>query len=86
MAIYDQIKDCPCVRQPLDSVPDRRILVFEYLAHHLLDFAQQDIGIKQTKIVLWSVLRALAALHERNIVHTGRRYSSAANYSTADRN
>ena len=48
------------------------MFVYRYFADHLLSFARQDLPSLLSKRILRDTLRGLAALHKRNIVHTGK--------------
>ena len=48
------------------------MFVYGYFADDLLSFARQDLPVLFRKRILRDRLRGLAALHERNIVHTGK--------------
>jgi hypothetical protein len=50
----------------------RSMFVYRYHADHLLSFARQDLPVFVSKRILRDTLRGLAALHERNVVHTGK--------------
>lgn len=71
-SIYERVQDRAPARKPFDSVPERRILVFEYRDTHLLRFAQREVPTSQIKAVLKQVLQAIAELHGRNVVHDGK--------------
>jgi hypothetical protein len=55
-----------------EDVPEQSIFVYRYLADHLLGFVRKDPPVLLTKRILKDTLRGLAALHEQNIVHTGK--------------
>lgn len=48
------------------------MFVYNYFTDHLLGLAQKDLPIALTKRILKDTLRGLAALHDRNFVHTGK--------------
>lgn len=70
--IYKIAADCPHVRLPIDAVPEKHILVFEYLDKHLLDLVQENIPLTHIKRILYDTLRGIASLHARGILHNGR--------------
>lgn len=71
VGIYRRAGSCPHVRALSDIVPERRMLVFEYLNENFLQLAQKRMSIAVTKWILQCALRGLAALHEQDIVHNG---------------
>lgn len=60
------------VRLPQDIIPDKSMFVFEYFTGHLLHLAQQDLSLQTRKRLLKEGLRAIAEMHDKDIVHTGR--------------
>lgn len=70
-AMHQDLQACPYVRPVTDNVPEHLLLVFNYLDDHLLGLAQKNLPLPITKTTLKDALRGLAALHARNIVHTG---------------
>jgi hypothetical protein len=48
------------------------MFVYEYFADDLLSLVQKDLPIALTKRILKDTLRELTALHEQQIVHTGK--------------
>lgn len=70
--IYRIAAGCPHVRLPIDAVPEKHMLVFEYLEKHLLDLAQENIPLTLVKRILYDTLRGIASLHARGISHNGR--------------
>lgn len=48
------------------------------ITDHLLNLAQEDLPLPLTKRILKDTLQGLAALHDQNIVHTGRQDRSQA--------
>jgi serine/threonine protein kinase len=47
------------------------MFVYRYLSDHLLSLAQEELPLTLVKRILKDALRGLAALHDRDIVHTG---------------
>lgn len=47
------------------------MFIYEFLETDVLQFARKDLSITTKKSLLKSALKGLAALHERNIIHTG---------------
>jgi hypothetical protein len=64
-------KTTSILRLPEDVVPERSMLVYKYFADHLPSFARQDLPVLIRKRILKDTLSGLAAMHEKNIVHTG---------------
>ncbi|GCB26354.1 2-hydroxyacid dehydrogenase homolog [Aspergillus awamori] len=58
------------VRLPQDIIPDKSMFVFEYFTGHLLHLAQQDLSLQTRKRLLKEGLRAIAEMHDKDIVHT----------------
>lgn len=71
--IYNLAGSSPFIRSLVDTVPERRTFVFDYLPTGLLQFAQEHVPQSVTKRVLKCALAGIAALHDRNIVHNGNR-------------
>ena len=60
------------LRRLVDEVKDPPLLVLEHLDSNLLiESATQKLQSSEIKHVTRAVLKALAALHEKGIVHTG---------------
>lgn len=72
-SIYHHIGENDHVRTPVDTIPERRMFVFEYLDETLLRLVSRDL-LSSTflKYVLKCALRGLAVLHERDIVHNSK--------------
>lgn len=70
--VYDMAKDCAHIRLPIDTVVNRRILVFEYVEEHLLNVAQRNLSLNQMKCILKGTLEGIACLHRLRIVHNGK--------------
>lgn len=62
----------PYVRSLEDTVSKQSIFIYKYLNGHLLELAQKNLALQETKRVLKDALRGLAALHDQDIVHTGK--------------
>ncbi|KJX93346.1 calcium/calmodulin dependent protein kinase [Zymoseptoria brevis] len=61
---------CSNIRLPFDSIPESRMLVFEYLEDHLLSLIQQrEVPLKQIKRALKWTLDGISQLHAVNITH-----------------
>ena len=70
--MYRDLGSCPYLRLLQDTVPEQSLFVYNYITYDLLSLAQKDLPITHTKRILKDTLRGLAALHDRNIVHTGK--------------
>lgn len=79
------LASCPNLRTVVDCVPDPELFIYPFLETNLLQFNQKNLTKATRRSMLKSALVGLAALHERNIIHTGR--SSISLYlSFANRN
>jgi serine/threonine protein kinase len=72
--MYHNLCTCPYLRVLQDTVPEHSMFVYKYFTDHLLSLAQKDLPLALTKRILKDTLRGLAALHDHNIVHTGKLY------------
>ncbi len=81
--LYRGLRSSPYLRLLHDTVPEESMLVYKYFTSNLLNLVQKDLPIAQTKRNLKHTLHGLAALHEQNIVHTGKRDLSCADGSYA---
>jgi serine/threonine protein kinase len=70
--MYRKLRGCPYLRLPQDTVPEQSIFVYKYFSDDLLSLVQKDLPIALTKRILKDTLRGLAALHDQNIIHTGK--------------
>ncbi|TAQ88176.1 hypothetical protein B7494_g3490 [Chlorociboria aeruginascens] len=68
--MYRDLCSCPYLRLSQDTVPGQSIFVYQYFSDHLLSLVQKNLPIALTKRILKDTLRGLAALHDKNIVHT----------------
>ncbi|KJF60499.1 serine/threonine protein kinase [Coccidioides immitis RS] len=61
----------PYLRTLSDTIPEESLFVYKYFTDHLLRMAPQtNLPLDITKRILRDALRGIAALHERDIVHT----------------
>lgn len=81
--LYRGLRSSPYLRLLHDTVPEQSMLVYKYFNGDLLSLVQKDLPIAQTKRILKHTLHGLAALHEQDIVHTGKRGLFDANGSYA---
>ena len=71
--MYHGLRDCHYLRLPYDKVPEQSLFIYEYCTGHLLSLAQKWLPIALTKRILKDALRGLAALHDHDIIHNGKR-------------
>ncbi len=69
--MYRSLRSCPHLRVSCDTIPEQSTFVYKYLSDDLLSLAQKDLPLMLVKRILKDALRGLAALHDRDIVHTG---------------
>lgn len=69
--MYRSLRSCPHLRVSCDTIPEQSTFVYKYLSDDLLSLAQKDLPLTLVKRILKDALRGLAALHDRDIVHTG---------------
>ncbi|KAL4802518.1 putative calcium/calmodulin dependent protein kinase [Aspergillus unguis] len=65
--VRPELRQSPYIRVPCDTVPGKRILVYEYLSHDFLALAK-NISVQARKKILKDSLRGLAELNARDIV------------------
>ena len=70
--MYRELRSCPYLRLSQDTVPELSMFVYKYLTDDLLSLVRRDLPIALTKRILKDTLCGLAALHDQNIVHTGK--------------
>lgn len=73
LQIYNLIGSNPFIRNLVDTVPERKIFVFDHLQTNLLQLAQKDLPQSAMKHILKCTLSGIAAMHEKGIVHNGSR-------------
>lgn len=60
------------IRQLVDQIEDPKSIVLEYMDDHALNLLKRkQLSKIEAKRALATTLKALAALHDENIVHTG---------------
>lgn len=69
--LYCRLRGCPHIRISEDTIYQQPIMVYRYFSDHLLDLVQENLPIHLVKQILKATLRGIAALHERDIIHTG---------------
>ena len=70
--IYDRIGSHAHIRTLSDTIPARRMFVFDHFGENLLEFAERQLPLALIKWILKCALQGLAALHERDLVHKGK--------------
>lgn len=71
--ILEIVQNHTCIRQMIDIVESPSSLVLEYLDDNLLDVcSRKRLEGSDVKVVARTVLEALAVLHEKGFVHTGK--------------
>ena len=68
--MFNDLRMSPYVRVADDTIPDQSMFAYKYFKDHLLSFAQKDIPLPLIKRILKDSLQGIAALHEKDIVHT----------------
>lgn len=61
----------PNLRTIVDTVPEFELYVYPYMTGDLLRFTRKPITEEQRRSILREALQGLAALHDRNIIHSG---------------
>lgn len=78
LGIYERIgNNCPYLRNLVDTIPERQMFVFEYLEDNLLPLARQEqeqppVPPSVMKYILKCILKGLAELHSKDIIHNGK--------------
>lgn len=71
-ALQKPLASCPNLRTVVDGLPGPELFIYPFLQTDFLQFSQNNLIEATRKSMLKSALVGLAALHERNIIHTGR--------------
>jgi serine/threonine protein kinase len=82
LEIYKRIgSSSPFVRDLVDTVPERKLLIFDHLQTNLLQLAAQEQKVPQSimRYILKCTLCGIAALHEKDIIHNGKKTPSENN-------
>lgn len=70
--MYDDLKGTLHLRLLHDTIQGRNMFVYKYFKDDLLSLMRYvDLPGPAAKLILKNTLRGLAALHAKNIVHTG---------------
>jgi hypothetical protein len=70
--LQSSLASCPNLRTVVDGLPGPELFIYPYLQTDFLQFSQKNLSETTRRSMLKSALVGLAALHERNIIHTGR--------------
>ncbi|KAK0125551.1 hypothetical protein ONS96_009387 [Cadophora gregata f. sp. sojae] len=68
--LQGSIASCPHLRTMVDGVPGPDLFIYPFLKTNLLQFSQNKLSNATRKDILKSALTGLAALHEKNIIHS----------------
>lgn len=71
-ALQEPLASCPNLRTVVDGLPGPELFIYPFLQTDLLQFSQKNLTETTRKSMLKRGLVGLAALHDRNIIHTGR--------------
>lgn len=71
--IWPQLRGNPYIRQPCDTIEDRRTFVFKCMENDFRYYVERKLPMPMPakKRVLRDTLRGIAELHERKIAHLG---------------
>ena len=69
--ILPRLPRAPRIRLPLDTIPDQRIFVYEYLNDDILSLVRNQIPMRARKEILKATLQGIADMHDHDIVHLG---------------
>jgi hypothetical protein len=61
----------------VDTIPDHRIFVYQYLNDDFLSLVRYQIPVRARKEILKATLQGIADVHDRDIVHLGEPNDSA---------
>ena len=82
--IRPNLRDCPFIRLPVDTISGERIFVFRYLKEDLLSVVKRDISMQSAKRILKDSLRGLVELHDQDVVHLGNEAFQQTTMSETD--
>jgi hypothetical protein len=68
----------------VDTIPDQRILVYQYLNDDFLSLVRNQIPVRARKEILKATLQGIADVHDRDIVHLGEPNDSALDTVSID--
>lgn len=75
VSVYQRFGSHPHVQTLSETIPERRMLVFQPLDVDLLQLVLQKPPAELLKKVLKQALRGLAWLHKHNVVHNGEEHT-----------
>jgi len=70
--LQKQLSSCPNLRTVIDGLPGPELFIYRFLQTDFLQFTQKNLTDATRKSMLRSALVGLAAMHDRNIIHTGK--------------
>ncbi|KAI1291253.1 kinase-like protein [Xylaria venustula] len=70
ISLQKHVEHSPYVRTAVDSVPERHMFIFPYLAKGLLHIDTAALSSVAKKAIIRDALTGLADLHDKNIIHT----------------
>ncbi|KAH6719348.1 kinase-like domain-containing protein [Leptodontidium sp. MPI-SDFR-AT-0119] len=70
-ALQRPLASCPNLRTVVDGLPGPELFIYPFLQTDFLQFSQKKLSEATRKSMLKKALVGLAALHDRNIIHTG---------------
>ena len=70
--LQKQLSSCVNLRTFVDCLSGPELFVYPFLQTDFLQFTQKDLTDVIRKNMLRSALVGLAAMHDRNIIHTGK--------------
>ena len=71
-SLQKPLASCANLRTVVDGLPGPELFIYPFLESDFLQFSQKNLTEATRRSMLKSALVGLAALHERNIIHTGR--------------
>lgn len=74
-ALQRPLASCPNLRTIVDGLPGPELFIYPFLQTDFLQFSQKKLSEATRKSMLKKALVGLAALHDRNIIHTGGLYA-----------
>ena len=80
-ALQKPLASCPNLRTVIDGLPGPELFIYPFLQTDLLQFCKVNSTETTRKSILKQALVGLSALHNRNIIHTGRFYLFLSRHS-----
>lgn len=69
LSLQQSLRSVPNIRTFIDTIRQRDIFIFAFLAEDLLQFSQKNLTTATRKDILRRALLGLVELHKRDIVH-----------------